>query len=111
MCGIFGIISPEPIQKQLEASTTTLAHRGPDDVGYFVGEGVGLGHRRLSIIDLEGGHQPMYNEDRSVSIVFNGEIYNFPELRDHLLTKGHTFQTRSDTETIIHAYEEWGRSV
>lgn len=108
MCGIFGIISPGQIKEQLETSTATLTHRGPDDVGYFVGDGVGLGHRRLSIIDLEGGHQPMFNEDNSISIVFNGEIYNFPELREYLMARGHTFQTKSDTETIVHAYEEWG---
>jgi len=108
MCGIFGILSPGPIKEQLEVSTATLAHRGPDDSGFFIGEGVGLGHRRLSIIDLEGGRQPMFNEDRSLCIVFNGEIYNFPLLRDELLSKGHCFETRSDTETILHAYEEWG---
>ncbi len=110
MCGIFGIISPGPIKERLEASTSTLAHRGPDDSGYFIGEGVGLGHRRLSIIDLEGGHQPMYNEDGSLCIVFNGEIYNFPELHDQLVSKGHQFGTRSDTEAIVHAYEEWGEA-
>lgn len=108
MCGIFGIISPDPIREQLEKSTATLAHRGPDDCGYFIDEGVGLGHRRLSIIDLEGGHQPMFNEDRSLCIVFNGEIYNFPELHKQLMQKGHRFETRSDTETLLHAYEEWG---
>jgi asparagine synthase (glutamine-hydrolysing) len=110
MCGIFGIISAKrSIQRNLlEKGTLALAHRGPDDSGYFIGEGVGLGHRRLSIIDLEGGRQPMFNEDRSLCIVFNGEIYNFPVLRDELLSKGHRFETRSDTETILHAYEEWG---
>lgn len=108
MCGIFGIISPGPIREQLEKSTATLAHRGPDDCGYFIDDGVGLGHRRLSIIDLEGGHQPMFNEERSLCIVFNGEIYNFPELQEQLLQKGHRFETRSDTETILHAYEQWG---
>jgi len=110
MCGIFGIISPGPIRDHLEASTSTLSHRGPDDFGYFIGEGVGLGHRRLSIIDLKGGHQPMFSEDESLCIVFNGEIYNFPELHAHLISKGHHFLTRSDTETIIHAYEEWGEA-
>ena len=109
MCGIFGIISPGPIREQLEKSTSTLAHRGPDDCGYFIDEGVGLGHRRLSIIDLEGGHQPMFNEDGSICIVSNAEIYNFPELREQLLQMGHRFETRSDTEAILHAYEEWGK--
>ena len=91
-----------------------LAHRGPDDEGFLEavtrdGERrVGLAHRRLSIIDLDTGHQPIGNEDGTVQIVFNGEIYNFPELRDQLIAKGHAFRTRSDTETIVHAYEEWG---
>jgi asparagine synthase (glutamine-hydrolysing) len=108
MCGIFGIVSSNIDRLQLETSTNTLSHRGPDDSGFFVDEGIGLGHRRLSIIDLEGGHQPIFNEDRSKCIIFNGEIYNFMELRDYLLLKGHQFSTRSDTETILHAYEEWG---
>ena len=110
MCGIFGIVSPTVVRQQLEVSTNTLSHRGPNDSGFFVGEGIGLGHRRLSIIDLEGGHQPIFNEDGSKCIIFNGEIYNFMELKDHLLLKGHQFSTRSDTETILHAYEEWGES-
>jgi asparagine synthase (glutamine-hydrolysing) len=110
MCGIFGIISSKgSIQRDLlEKGTLSLSHRGPDASGYFTGEGVGLGHRRLSIIDLEGGRQPMFNENKSLCIVFNGEIYNFLVLRDELLSKGHRFETRSDTETILHAYEEWG---
>jgi asparagine synthase (glutamine-hydrolysing) len=110
MCGIFGVVSSNIDRQQLEASTNTLKHRGPDDSGLFVGEGVSLGHRRLSIIDLEGGHQPIFNEDGSKCIIFNGEIYNFMELRDQLLFKRHKFSTRSDTETILHAYEEWGDS-
>lgn len=111
MCGIFGIVSATVVRQQLEVSTNTLSHRGPNDSGFFVGEGIGLGHRRLSIIDLEGGHQPIFNEDGSKCIIFNGEIYNFMELKDHLLLKGHQFSTRSDTETILHAYEEWGNRV
>jgi asparagine synthase (glutamine-hydrolysing) len=110
MCGIFGIVSPEIDKQCLEVSTNTLNHRGPDDSGFFVGEGIGLGHRRLSIIDLEGGHQPIFNEDGSKCIIYNGEIYNFMELRDRLVLKGHRFSTRSDTETVLHAYEEWGES-
>jgi asparagine synthase (glutamine-hydrolysing) len=110
MCGIFGIVSSKIDRHQLETSTNTLGHRGPDDSGFFVGEGIGLGHRRLSIIDLEGGHQPIFNEDGSKCIIFNGEIYSFMELRDLLVAKGHRFSTRSDTETILHAYEEWGES-
>ena len=79
--------------------------------GYFIDGEVGLGHRRLSIIDVEGGAQPIGNEDGSLQIVFNGEIYNFVELRKELEDAGHRFKTRSDTEVIVHAYEQWGRSV
>jgi asparagine synthase (glutamine-hydrolysing) len=86
----------------------TIVHRGPDDEGIFVQNNVGLGVRRLSIIDVEGGHQPLSNEDGSVWVAHNGEIYNFPELREELITCGHTFKTRTDTETIVHSYEEWG---
>jgi asparagine synthase (glutamine-hydrolysing) len=88
--------------------TEAQAHRGPNDAGYFVEGGVGLGHRRLSIIDLSGGRQPIFNEDRSAAIVFNGEIYNYRDLAAKLAAGGHTFRTRSDTETILHAYEEYG---
>ena len=88
--------------------TDSIGHRGPDGVGYFVHNEVGLGHRRLSIIDVEGGAQPIGNEDGTVQVVFNGEIYNFIELRKELLSFGHVFKTRSDTEVIVHAYEQWG---
>jgi asparagine synthase (glutamine-hydrolysing) len=88
--------------------TDVMAHRGPDAHGFHIGRGVGLGHRRLSIIDVSGGDQPMFNEDRTKSVVFNGEIYNFQELRPELEARGHQFATRSDTETIVHAYEEYG---
>jgi asparagine synthase (glutamine-hydrolysing) len=112
MCGICGLIqedrtvevSPDLIERMKD----TLAHRGPDDHGTYVEPGVGLGFRRLSIIDLSGGHQPMCNEDGSVWIVFNGEIYNHSELRPRLEGRGHQFRTRCDTETIIHLYEEEG---
>ncbi|MFC1884324.1 asparagine synthase (glutamine-hydrolyzing) [Thermodesulfobacteriota bacterium] len=107
MCGIFGIISHKIQDGILEKGTESLAHRGPDDSGYFRDAGIGLGHRRLSIIDLDGGHQPIFNEDASKVIVYNGEIYNYLEIRDQLIKKGHKFQTKSDTETILHAYEEW----
>jgi asparagine synthase (glutamine-hydrolysing) len=86
----------------------TIKHRGPDDEGIFVEDNVGLGTRRLSIIDIEGGHQPLSNEDSSVWVAHNGEIYNFPELRKELMALGHKFKTRTDTETIVHSYEEWG---
>jgi asparagine synthase (glutamine-hydrolysing) len=86
----------------------SLMHRGPDGGGFFTAPGIGLGHRRLSIIDLEGGDQPIYNEDNSIVIVFNGEIYNYRELREDLIAKGHAFKTHSDTEVIVHLYEEEG---
>jgi asparagine synthase (glutamine-hydrolysing) len=85
-----------------------LAHRGPDEEGFYIAQGIGLGHRRLSIIDLSGGKQPMGNEDGTVWVVFNGEIFNYNELREMLEKKGHRFRTRSDTETIVHCYEEFG---
>lgn len=94
----------------LRAMNTTLAHRGPDDEGYYVDGPVGLAMRRLSIIDLSGGHQPIANEDDSVWIVFNGEIYNYPEIREELLSAGHRFRTNSDTEVILHLYEEMGEA-
>ena len=112
MCGIAGIFNfrtQEPVSSRLlKAMTDTLVHRGPDDEGFHVSGAVGLGHRRLSIIDLEGGHQPLANEDDTVWVVFNGEIYNFMDLHDELVKKGHTFKTRSDTEAIVHLYEEEG---
>ncbi len=112
MCGICGIFEPGR-HAPVEAATVrrmadTLRHRGPDDGGVYTDAAIGLGHRRLSIIDLEGGHQPLSNEDGSVWIAFNGEIYNFEELNRRYLATGHKFRTRSDTETIIHLYEELG---
>ncbi len=110
MCGISGIFDfkQHPVDRQLlDRMTSAVRHRGPDGAGCFVAEGIGLGHRRLSIIDLEGGAQPISNEDGTLQIIFNGEIYNFIELREELKTKGHVFKTRSDTEVIVHAYEEW----
>ncbi|MGH8587753.1 MAG: asparagine synthase (glutamine-hydrolyzing), partial [Gammaproteobacteria bacterium] len=87
----------------------TIVHRGPNDEGIHVQSGVGLGMRRLSIIDLGGGRQPIWNEDRTVLTVFNGEIYNYRELRRDLEARGHRFATHSDTEVIVHGYEEYGR--
>ena len=112
MCGICGKlnfernnrVSPALIREMLD----TIRHRGPDDEGTYHGSQVGLGHRRLSIIDLNTGHQPLSNEDGSVWIVFNGEIYNYQELRVFLLSKGHVFKTQTDTEVIVHLYEELG---
>jgi asparagine synthase (glutamine-hydrolysing) len=112
MCAICGIVNfdhSEPVDPTtVERMTRTLVHRGPDDAGIFVEGRVGLGFRRLSIIDLSGGQQPIFNEDGSAAIVFNGEIYNYRGLATELSTAGHTFSTRSDTETILHAYEQYG---
>jgi asparagine synthase (glutamine-hydrolysing) len=110
MCGITGILDHGETAdcSLLERMCRIMTHRGPDGEGYFIDGPVGLGHRRLSIIDLESGKQPMSNEDGTIWITYNGEIYNFPELRKELIGKGHRFKTRSDTETIIHAYEEYG---
>ena len=105
MCGICGFYGFEN-KDLLKRMTSILKHRGPDDSGYFTDKNVSLGHRRLSIIDLKTGHQPMFNEDGLISIVFNGEIYNYKEIRKDLEKRGHRFATDSDTETIIHAYEE-----
>jgi asparagine synthase (glutamine-hydrolysing) len=112
MCGIAGIVSAA-VDDRIETSTIhrmcqAIVHRGPDDEGIFVKDGTGLGMRRLSIIDLSGGHQPVFNEDRSVWVVFNGEIYNFPELRGELENCGHRFYTHTDTEVIVHLYEDLG---
>lgn len=110
MCGIFGIAAPGVERKFLERATNTLAHRGPDAAGFYLDAHIALGHRRLSIIDLAGSDQPIFNEDRTKSIVFNGEIYNFADLRTRLIALGHSFATNGDTETILHAYEEWGEA-
>ena len=88
-----------------------ILHRGPDGEGSFTDDSVALGHRRLSIIDLEGGKQPMYNEDGSMVIVFNGEIYNYQALREELIAAGHTFASHSDTEVLLHGYEQWGKEM
>lgn len=108
MCGIFGFVSSKSRDIDYKRLTDTLSHRGPDDSGYYRDDNVALGHRRLSIIDLEGGHQPILNHDGTIAIIFNGEIYNYLELRNVLLQKGYVFTTHGDTETILHAYEEWG---
>jgi asparagine synthase (glutamine-hydrolysing) len=114
MCGICGIVDIEgrrPIDRaRLERMNDLLVHRGPDGEGTFVTPGVGLGHRRLAIIDIAGGRQPLFNETGRVAVVFNGEIYNFRELVVDLARRGHHFATRSDTEVIVHAWEEWGQA-
>ena len=115
MCGIAGILDirrRRPIDEALlTAMRDSLVHRGPDDEGLHIEPGVGLGHRRLSIIDLAGGGQPCYNEDGSVVVVYNGEIYNYRALVDELTSRGHKFRTRCDTEVIVHAWEEWGAAA
>ncbi|MGC1978924.1 MAG: asparagine synthase (glutamine-hydrolyzing) [Candidatus Sulfotelmatobacter sp.] len=112
MCGIAGIVGAGDDNRidydVIHRMCQTLVHRGPDDEGMFVKDGAGLGMRRLSIIDLAGGHQPVFNEDRTAWVVFNGEIYNFRELRRELEQKGHRFHTHSDTEVIVHLYEDLG---
>jgi len=115
MCGICGqyhFADQQPVAPAtIKAMTATLVPRGPDDEGYFFSGALGLGFRRLSIIDLEGGHQPMADQEESVWVVFNGEIYNFPELRHELEGLGHIFRTRCDTEVILHGYKQWGTEV
>jgi asparagine synthase (glutamine-hydrolysing) len=111
MCGIAGIIdftTSEPQDSILRRMIALLRHRGPDAAGIYRDGIAGLAHARLSIIDLAGGDQPIHNEDRSVWIVFNGEIFNYPELREKLKSRGHRFYTRSDTEVIVHLYEDHG---
>jgi asparagine synthase (glutamine-hydrolysing) len=107
MCGIAGFVGPGD-RDHLEKMVKLLVHRGPDDEGLFVAPGIGLGMRRLSIIDLASGRQPIANEDETLRVVFNGEIYNFRDLRSDLLRRGHRFRTQSDTEVILHLYEEVG---
>src|SRR5688572_23431616 len=121
MCGIAGFADgpvgaglhsdPESTAGLVHAMCDVIRHRGPDDEGLHVESGVGLGMRRLSIIDLSTGHQPIHNEDRTVWIVFNGEIYNFQTLRQQLEAAGHRFYTNTDTEVIVHGYEQWGAGV
>ncbi|HTE90832.1 MAG TPA: asparagine synthase (glutamine-hydrolyzing) [Terriglobales bacterium] len=112
ICGQFNFAGSEPVEPEtLRRMTQTMVHRGPDDDGYFISGSIGLGFRRLSIIDLAGGHQPMSDAEETVWVILNGEIYNFKELRGELEQRGHVFQTRSDTEVIIHGYKEWGTEV
>ncbi len=112
ICGQFNFVRNEPVEPDtIRRMTQTMIHRGPDDEGYLVSGPLGFGFRRLSIIDLAGGHQPMSDAEESVWVVFNGEIYNFKELRIELEQRGHHFHTRCDTEVIIHGYKEWGTKV
>jgi asparagine synthase (glutamine-hydrolysing) len=114
MCGICGFCFPDKKQVDfniLKKMTSALKHRGPDDEGYYLDAGVALGHRRLSIIDLDTGKQPIHNEDETIYVVFNGEIYNFPEIKKELRERGHRFYTRTDTEVLVHLYEEMGEGL
>ena len=110
MCGFVGFVgkqSKEEKRKIIKDMADMIVHRGPDSDGYYIDDNVALGFRRLSIIDLDNGSQPIYNEDKSMVIVFNGEIYNYKELKEELINKGHKFKTNTDTEVILHGYEEY----
>lgn len=112
ICGQYNYKSSRPVdQETIKRMAASIVHRGPDDEGYYFNQSLGFGFRRLSIIDLSGGHQPMSDVDENIWIVFNGEIYNYPELRSELESYGHRFQTRSDTEVIIYGYKQWGDDV
>jgi len=109
MCGIAGIYGQDSeLGDTVQAMTAALHHRGPDDEGFYFGNNISLGMRRLAIIDLKTGHQPVFNEDKSIIVILNGEIYNYKTLRSELKDKGYQFSTHSDTETIVHLYEEYG---
>jgi len=114
MCGIAGIFDflgyGDVDRALVRRMTDILSHRGPDGDGFHFSPGIGLGHRRLAIVDLVTGDQPQFNEDGTACVVFNGEIYNFQPLMAELQALGHTFRTRSDTEVIVHAWEEWGEA-
>ena len=114
MCGFVGFWNTPEVadyETVIHAMADRIIHRGPDDAHYYVDDDISLGFRRLSIIDLEGGRQPILNEDGSKALLFNGEIYNYQSLREDLLQKGHTFTTKSDSETILHGYEEYGKEI
>ena len=110
MCGIVGFCDAKAKKEKkriIKDMADKIAHRGPDGEGYFVDDVVALGHRRLSIIDLNTGGQPIFNQEKTKAIIFNGEIYNYESLRDELQEKGYVFQTKTDTEVILHGYTEW----
>ncbi len=112
MCGIAGIVTQDKDKKKIiKKMSDRLAHRGPDGEGFYVDKNIALGHRRLSIIDIEGGSQPIYNEDKNIVVVYNGEIYNYRELKAELKELGHKFKTKSDTEVLVHGYEAWGSEL
>ena len=112
MCGIVGFVNDKDNKKTIiNTMMDRIVHRGPNSSGEYIDKHVALGFRRLSIIDLEGGTQPIYNEDRTKIIIFNGEIYNYQPLREELIAAGHVFQTHADTEVLLHGYEEWGTEL
>ena len=112
MCGFVGFVDKAKDKKKIvKDMALKIVHRGPDSDGYYIGDDCALGFRRLSIIDLAGGDQPIYNEDKTKVIVFNGEIYNYQEIRETLIERGHKFKTSSDTEVLLHGYEEYGSKL
>ena len=112
MCGFVGFTNYIADDGNvLEQMMNAIVHRGPDSSGAFVDKDIALGFRRLSIIDIEGGSQPMLNEDESLVLTFNGEIYNYKQLRDELLEQGHTFSSQADSEVLLHGFEQWGEDV
>ena len=112
MCGICGFTGKKAEGTEtLKKMTDVITHRGPDSAGFYSDDHISMGFRRLSIIDLDKGHQPIFNEDKTMVLTFNGEIYNYRELRSELLTLGHTFSTESDSEVLIHGFEEWGEKL
>ncbi len=115
MCGFAGVLDLKGLEeidrRMVERMADAIKHRGPDENGWFGEAGISIAHRRLSIIDVEGGHQPIFNEDSSVVVIFNGELFDFPEQRARLIEKGHTFRTKADTEIIVHLYEEYGEDL
>lgn len=112
MCGFVGYVNKEPDkQENIKKMADLIAHRGPDSEGYYTDETIAMGFRRLSIIDLNNGSQPIYNEDKTKVIIFNGEIYNYQELREDLIQKGHNFSTNTDTEVLLHGYEEYAEGI
>ena len=112
MCGIVGLIKQsDNKEKIIKKMAERIKHRGPDAEGFYIDENIALGHRRLAIIDINSGVQPMFNEDKKIVVVFNGEIYNYIELKAELKKKKHKFTTSSDTEVLVHGYEEWGSDL
>ena len=112
MCGICGFVGKiDDGVNVIKKMVSVIAHRGPNDVNFFVDNNISMGFRRLSILDISEGRQPIYNEDNNLVLTFNGEIYNFLELKDQLMNLGHRFYTKTDTEVIIHGFEEWGENV